>query len=133
LDFFLRIGQTMPEHLYLIIATKDNKRVAAALFIYDSHTIYGRYWGCLEYHPCLHFETAYYQALDFCIAEKIQTFEGGAQGEHKLARGFLPRKTFSAHYLNEPAFANAVANFLQREQGGIENYIDELNEHSPFK
>jgi predicted N-acyltransferase len=133
LDFFLRIGQTMPEHLYLIIATKDNKRIAAALFIYDSHTIYGRYWGCLEYHPCLHFETAYYQALDVCIAEKIQSFEGGAQGEHKLARGFLPRKTFSAHYLNEPTFANAVANFLQREQGGIENYIDELNEHSPFK
>lgn len=133
LDFFLRIGQTMPEHLYLIIATKDNKRIAAALFIYDSHTIYGRYWGSLEYHPCLHFETAYYQALDFCIAEKIQIFEGGAQGEHKLARGFLPRKTFSAHHLNEPAFADAVANFLQREQGGIENYIDELNEHSPFK
>ncbi len=133
LDFFLRIGQEMPKHLYLVIAILDGRRIAAALFIYDHQTIYGRYWGCLEHLPCLHFETAYYQALDFCISEKIQTFEGGAQGEHKLARGFLPHKTYSAHYLNEPAFANAVAHFLEREQGGIERYIDELNEHSPFK
>ncbi len=133
LDFFLRIGQEMPKHLYLVIAILDGRRIAAALFIYDHQTIYGRYWGCLEHLPCLHFETAYYQALDFCISEKIQTFEGGAQGEHKLARGFLPHKTYSAHYLNEPAFANAVAHFLEREQGGIESYIDELNEHSPFK
>lgn len=133
LDFFLRIGQEMPKHLYLVIAILDGRRIAAALFIYDHQTIYGRYWGCLEHLPCLHFETAYYQALDFCISEKIQTFEGGAQGEHKLARGFLPHKTYSAHYLNEPAFANAVAHFLEREQGGIESYIDELKEHSPFK
>lgn len=133
LDFFLRIGQEMPKHLYLVIAILDGRRIAAALFIYDHQTIYGRYWGCLEHLPCLHFETAYYQALDFCISEKIQTFEGGAQGEHKLARGFLPHKTYSAHYLNEPAFANAVAHFLEREQGGIERYMDELNEHSPFK
>nr|WP_315482124.1 GNAT family N-acetyltransferase [uncultured Undibacterium sp.] len=133
LDFFLRIGQEMPKHLYLVIAILDGRRIAAALFIYDHQTIYGRYWGCLEHLPCLHFETAYYRALDFCISEKIQTFEGGAQGEHKLARGFLPHKTYSAHYLNEPAFANAVAHFLEREQGGIERYMDELNEHSPFK
>jgi predicted N-acyltransferase len=133
LDFFLRIGRSMPEHIYLVIANQDGERIAAALFIYDKHTIYGRYWGSIKYLPCLHFETAYYQALEFCITEKIQTFEGGAQGEHKLARGFLPHKTYSAHYLNEPAFADAVAHFLEREQGGIDNYIDELKEHSPFK
>lgn len=133
LDFFLRIGQSMPDNILLIIASLDNERIAAALFIHDKTTIYGRYWGCLRHLPCLHFETAYYQALEFCIEEKIQIFEGGAQGEHKMARGFLPQKTYSAHFLNEPAFADAVAHFLQREQGGIDNYLDELHEHSPFK
>jgi predicted N-acyltransferase len=133
LDFFLRIGNSMPNNLYLIIASLEGERIAAALFVHDDHTLYGRYWGCLRNLPCLHFETAYYQALEFCIANKIQTFEGGAQGEHKMARGFLPHKTYSTHLLNEPAFADAVAHFLQREQGGIENYIDELEEHTPYK
>lgn len=133
LDFFLRIGKNMPDNLYLIIANLRSERIAAALFIHDDHTLYGRYWGCLHNLPCLHFETAYYQALEFCITNKIQTFEGGAQGEHKMARGFLPHKTYSTHLLNEPAFADAVAHFLQREQGGIENYIDELEEHTPYK
>lgn len=133
LDFFLLIGRTMPEHIYLIIASLNGERIAAALFIHDKHTLYGRYWGCLKHLPCLHFETAYYQALEFCIAEKIQVFEGGAQGEHKMARGFLPQKTYSAHFLQEPAFADAVAHFLQREHGGIDDYLDELKERNPFK
>jgi predicted N-acyltransferase len=133
LDFFLRIGQTMPKHILLIVAHLNHERIAAALFIHDKTRIYGRYWGCLQHLPCLHFETAYYQALAFCIDEEIQIFEGGAQGEHKMARGFLPQKTYSAHFLNEPAFADAVAHFLQREQGGIDNYLDELHEHTPFK
>ncbi len=133
LDFFQRIGASMPENILLIITILNHERIAAALFIHNKTTIYGRYWGSLQHLPCLHFETAYYQALEFCIEEKIQVFEGGAQGEHKMARGFLPQKTYSAHYLNEPAFADAVAHFLQREQGGIDNYIDELHEHTPFK
>jgi predicted N-acyltransferase len=99
----------------------------------DGGTLYGRYWGALEHIPCLHFETAYYQPLEFCIAEGIATFEGGAQGEHKMARGFLPTVTHSAHWLAHPAFADAVARFLERESGGIEAYVDELRERNPFK
>ena len=133
LDFFLRIGKSMPDNLYMIIASLEGEKIAAALFIHDTETLYGRYWGCLQHLPCLHFETAYYQPLEFCIATGIKVFEGGAQGEHKMARGFLPHKTYSAHFINEPAFANAVAHFLEREQGGVEEYIDELHAHSPYR
>lgn len=132
-DFFARVANTMPNNVTLIIANKADKAIASSLLIHDENTLYGRYWGCLESVSCLHFETAYYQAIEFCIQHKIATFEGGAQGEHKLARGFLPVKTFSAHLLAEPAFADAVSRFLEREQHGIDNYIDELNEHSPYK
>ena len=133
LDFFLRIGATMPENIHLIIARKGENRIAASLLIHDQHTVYGRYWGCLEHIPNLHFETAYYQAIEFCISTKINIFEGGAQGEHKMARGFLPTITYSAHFLAEAAFSTAVAQFLQRETGGIENYFNELDERAPFK
>jgi len=134
LDFFLHIGQTMPENILLIVALRDDEQpIASALNFYDEHTLYGRSWGTLEYHDGLHFETCYYQAIEFCIANKIATFEGGAQGEHKLARGFLPVTTWSAHWLAHPRFASAVEEFLQRETGGIERYVDELNENSPFK
>lgn len=133
LDFFLRIGRTMPENILLIVAERDNKPIASSLVIHDAHTLYGRYWGAIEDVPCLHFETAYYQPLDFCIAQKIACFEGGAQGEHKMARGFLPQKTWSAHWLAHPAFANAIERFLQQESGGIDAYIDELSERNPFK
>ena len=133
LDFFLRIGRTMPGNIRLVIAERDGVGIAAALLIHSEDTLYGRYWGALEHVPCLHFETAYYQPLEFCIAQKIATFEGGAQGEHKMARGFLPQKTWSAHWLAHPAFADAIERFLQRENGGIEAYIDELTERNPFK
>ncbi|WP_394778853.1 GNAT family N-acetyltransferase [Undibacterium sp.] len=133
LDFFLRIGQTMPENIHLIFAQKNGKPIASSLLIHTQKTVYGRYWGALEYIPCLHFETAYYQPLEFCIAEGIQVFEGGAQGEHKMARGFLPQKTFSAHWLAQPEFSDAVAVFLQREAGGMEDYISELNERAPYR
>jgi hypothetical protein len=133
LDFFLRIGRTMPGNIRLVIAERGGVGIAAALLIHTEDTLYGRYWGALEHVPCLHFETAYYQPLEFCIEQKIATFEGGAQGEHKMARGFLPQKTWSAHWLAHPAFFDAVKHFLQRENGGIENYIDELTERNPFK
>lgn len=132
LAFFRRLGETMPQNIRLIMAARNGQRIASSLLIYDKHTLYGRYWGCLETVSCLHFETAYYQALEFCISTGIQTFEGGAQGEHKLARGFLPHRTLSAHWLKHPAFANAIADYLQRETDGIEHYFDELNEHSPY-
>jgi predicted N-acyltransferase len=133
LDFFLRIGATMPQHILLVVAEQHGKPIASSLLIHTKHTLYGRYWGSLKEVPCLHFETAYYQPLEFCIANGIESFEGGAQGEHKMARGFLPQKTWSAHWLAHPAFADAIEQFLRRESGGIDSYIDELNERSPFK
>ncbi|OWY31068.1 GNAT family N-acetyltransferase [Herbaspirillum robiniae] len=133
LDFFRCIGQAMPQHLLLTIARREGKPIASSLTVYDRDTLYGRYWGALEHVPCLHFETAYYQPLEFCIAEKITWFEGGAQGEHKMARGFLPQKTWSAHWLAHPGFYDAVEHFLQREGGGIDDYLSELNERNPFR
>ncbi len=133
LEFFRRLGRTMPQHLLLVLAERDGKPIASALNIYSADTLYGRYWGALEFVPCLHFEACYYQALEFCIEQRIGLFEGGAQGEHKLARGFLPVKTLSAHWLAHAQFADAVERFLAREHLGIERYVDELNEHSPFK
>ncbi|MBS0309295.1 MAG: N-acetyltransferase [Proteobacteria bacterium] len=133
LDFFQRIGATMPQHILLVIAERDEKPIAASLLIHDRHTLYGRYWGALEQVPCLHFETAYYQPLEFCIRNGIGSFEGGAQGEHKMARGFLPQQTWSAHWLAHAEFADAIERYLQREAGGMAAYIDELHERNPFK
>lgn len=133
LDFFLRLGATMPQHMLLIIAEREGRPIASSLLIHTDKTLYGRYWGALENHPCLHFETAYYQPLEFCIAQRIECFEGGAQGEHKMARGFLPQKTWSAHWLAHPAFADAIERFLERETGGMDSYIDELSERTPFR
>ena len=133
LDFFQCIGASMPQHIRLIVAEKDGVPIASSLLIHDEQTVYGRYWGALQHIDCLHFETAYYQPLEFCIAAKMACFEGGAQGEHKMARGFLPQKTWSAHWLAHPVFSDAIEDFLKRESGGIDSYIDELNERNPFK
>ncbi|NIE57524.1 MULTISPECIES: GNAT family N-acetyltransferase [unclassified Burkholderia] len=138
LDFFRTIGATMPENLLLVIAEAGGQPIASALAVYrrgenGGGTLYGRYWGALEHVPCLHFETAYYQLLEFCIEAGLDTFEGGAQGEHKLARGFLPTVTHSAHWLAHPAFSDAVARFLERETEHIHAYVDELREHDPFR
>lgn len=133
LAFFLRIGASMPQNILLIVAERDGQPIASSLLIHTDQTLYGRYWGTIEEVPCLHFETAYYQPLEFCIAQRIQCFEGGAQGEHKMARGFLPQKTWSAHWLAQPAFADAIERFLQQEHGGIDSYIDELHENNPFR
>jgi predicted N-acyltransferase len=133
LDFFQRIGRSMPDNILLVIAEREGRPIAASLVIHNADTLFGRYWGELEHLPCLHFETAYYQPLEFCIEQKIGVFEGGAQGEHKMARGFLPTRTWSAHWLAHPAFSDAIERFLERESGGIDDYIDELNERNPFK
>ncbi|MBD8532151.1 MULTISPECIES: GNAT family N-acetyltransferase [unclassified Massilia] len=133
LDFWRRIGRTMPENILLVIAEREHQAIAASLVIHSADTLYGRYWGELEHVPCLHFEAAYYQPLEFCIEQGIKTFEGGAQGEHKMARGFLPTRTFSAHWLAHPSFADAIERFLEREAGGIDDYMSELNERNPFK
>ena len=132
-EFFHRLGATMQRQTLLVIATLEGRPIASALNFSTESTLYGRSWGALEYHPCLHFETCYYQAIEFCIARKIKVFEGGAQGEHKLARGFLPVTTQSAHWLAHPEFSRAVENYLQQETSAISEYVGELNNRSPFK
>jgi predicted N-acyltransferase len=133
LDFFRAIGRAMPENILLIVAAREGQPIAASLNIHNGRRLCGRYWGALEYRPALHFETCYYQVIDFCIARGIASFEGGAQGEHKIARGLLPVETHSAHWLAQPQFAAAIGDFLLRESRGIAAYVDELGAHSPFK
>ena len=134
-DFFARLAQTMPQHWLLFIAERGGERIAAPLVAIDpaQGVAYGRYWGAVEHVPLLHFEACYYQPLDWCIAQRYRRFEGGAQGEHKMARGLLPVRTNSAHWLAHPRFASAVSDFLEREGAGIDAYVDELRERNPFK
>ncbi len=133
LDFFLRLGALLREHVVMIVAERDGARIAASLLLRDAHSLYGRYWGAIEYVPLLHFECCYYQPIEYAIARGLAIFEGGAQGEHKLFRGLLPVETASAHWLADARFARAVEAFLEREGHGIARYVDELCEHSPFK
>lgn len=132
-EFFKIIAKTMPENILLVLAYKDSAPIASALNFYDQNTLYGRYWGCLEHVSNLHFEVCYYQAQEFCITEKINYFEGGAQGEHKLARGFKPKATCSFHKIAHPQFAKAIEDFVIREAQGIAQYTNELEERAPFK
>jgi predicted N-acyltransferase len=134
-SFFISLADTMPNNLHLIVASKDGERIACSLLIVDKTNAkaYGRYWGSIKYVDCLHFETAYYQAIEYCIRENIQVFEGGAQGEHKMARGFMPTTIHSAHWIANPQFSEAIKLFLRREHAGIAAYVDELSEHSPLK
>ena len=131
--FFLQIGESMADNLLMVIAYRDRRPIAAALALFDDQRLYGRYWGAIEFVPCMHFETSYYQMIEFAIEHKLKVFEGGAQGEHKLARGFEPVTTYSSHWLAHPAFADAVERYLQRESGGIDAYVDELNERSALR
>ena len=133
LDFFLRVGKSMAKHMVLVLAERAGRAIAASLLVRDEKTLYGRYWGALEYVPLLHFECCYYSPIDFAIQNKMQVFEGGAQGEHKIFRGLMPVETRSAHWLAHPRFARAVEQFLEREGAGIARYVDELREHSPFR
>jgi predicted N-acyltransferase len=134
-DFFIQMAREMPANWLLFIASKDGARIAASLIAIDPlrKAAFGRYWGAVEHVPCLHFEACYYGPLAWCIEHGYQRFEGGAQGEHKMARGLLPVQTWSAHWLAHPQFARAVADFLEREGAGVESYLDELNERRPFK
>jgi uncharacterized protein len=134
-DFFTLMASTMAQNWLLFTAWKEGVRVATSLIAIDPErkTAFGRYWGAVEHIPCLHFEACYYQPLAWCIANNYQRFEGGAQGEHKMARGLLPVQTWSAHWLAHPQFAQAVGNFLEHEGAGINNYMSELNERRPFK
>jgi predicted N-acyltransferase len=134
-DFFARMAATMPGHWLMFVASRDGEPIAASLIAIDREhrAAWGRYWGCVEPVPCLHFEACYYQPLAWCLANGIERFEGGAQGEHKMARGLLPVKTWSAHWLRDERFASAVADFLAAEGQGVDAYVSELRERNPFK
>ena len=157
-DFFRRMERTMPENWLLFVAEHSGLPIATSLIAVSARAnyangqsddenqleqlmdkpapnlvAYGRYWGALARVDCLHFEACYYQPLQWCIAHSFQRFEGGAQGEHKMARALLPVKTTSAHWLAHPSFADAIERFLEREGAGIDNYLDELEQRSPFK
>jgi uncharacterized protein len=146
-DFFARMASAMPENWLLFVAEREGRPIASSLIAIGAYSTeakglngteiarvaYGRYWGALESVDCLHFEACYYQPLQWCIANGYQRFEGGAQGEHKMARALMPVQTTSTHWLAHPAFADAVARFLEREGQGIQNYLDDLQQRSPFK
>ena len=136
-DFFRRMQADMPENWLLFIAEREGAPIACSLIAIqqtsDEKVAYGRYWGALERVDCLHFEACYYQPLAWCIAHGITRFEGGAQGEHKMARALMPVSTTSAHWLARPDFSDAVERFLAREGAGIANYMEHLENRSPFR
>ena len=134
-DFFARMAQDMAANWLMFVARREGQPVAVSLIAIDrAHgAAWGRYWGCTQPLPCVHFEACYYQPLAWCLQEGFMRFEGGAQGEHKMARGLLPVKTYSAHWLRDERFASAVADFLAAEGQGIDQYVDELRERNPFK
>ena len=133
LNFFLTLARKSPHNLLLVLAEKEGERVASALNIRGENALYGRYWGTTRFVSGLHFEVCYYQALEHCIKNRIGRFEGGAQGEHKLSRGLEPVTTYSAHWLAHPQFRAAITEYLEKESQGVSSYVNELNDHSPFK
>jgi predicted N-acyltransferase len=134
-EFFGAMARTMARYWVLFVARREGEPIAASLVAIDPdrRAAWGRYWGCVEPLPCLHFEACYYQPLAWCLKQGYKRFEGGAQGEHKMARGLLPVETASAHWLRDDRFAAAVADFLASEGAGIGQYVDELRERNPFK
>lgn len=131
--FFSEIGKHMADKVVLFMCKRAGRYIAGALNFLGPDTIYGRQWGCIEDHPCLHFETCYYRAIDYAIKHKLSCVEAGAQGAHKLARGYAPVRTFSAHYIHNDGFKDAVANFLNHERAGIADEIEYLGSKTPFK
>ena len=133
LQFFLRLSSDMPESIVMFKAMLDDRPIAASLSLKNEERLFGRYWGSEIYVPGLHFETCYYQGIAYCIEHELKIFEGGVQGEHKLARGLLPVETYSNHWLAHPEFSAAIANFIERESKNVERYIDDLNSAAPYK
>ncbi|MEP3484338.1 MAG: GNAT family N-acetyltransferase [Sneathiella sp.] len=131
--FFDLIGSAMGEDVILFMVKREGRYIAAALNFKSEDCLYGRYWGCIEDHRFLHFETCYYRAIDYAIEHGIKRVEAGAQGPHKLARGYLPTKTYSAHWMQDPGFQDAVAEFLKAETRDMDAEIHYLTKHSPFK
>ena len=131
--FFDCVQDTMRDDVVLVLAERNGRYVAGALNFIGRETLFGRYWGCLEHHSCLHFELCYYRAIDFAIEHGLARVEAGAQGEHKLARGYLPTQTHSLHWIGHPGFAEAVERFLKAERAAVEEDIEILTAYGPFK
>jgi predicted N-acyltransferase len=131
--FFRKIAQSMSDRVHVLFALRDERAIAMSFFLSGGAKLYGRYWGCVEEVPGLHFEAAYYQGIDFCIEHGIRVFESGAQGEHKISRGFVPSETRSFHYVRNKAFREAIAEFLDRENRGLDEYREQLAMHDPFR
>lgn len=132
-SFFGKLADGLQEGFQVCIASREGEPLAMSLFLSGGGRLYGRYWGCLEDIPALHFESAYYQGIEYAIRNGIDVFESGAQGEHKVARGFMPEKTRSFHYIRNESFRTAIATFLEREQHWLDDYRDELLRHSPYR
>lgn len=131
--FFSLLGEAMPEACLLVFAKRNDEYIAGALNLIGGDCLYGRYWGTTEHLPCLHFELCYYQAIEYAIRNRLSRVEAGAQGEHKLARGYLPVATHSVHWLRDPAFSNAVEEYLEREKRAIQHINTELSAFAPYK
>jgi predicted N-acyltransferase len=132
-EFFSRVGQTMSDQILLVAARRAGRRIAGALNFMGEGVLFGRNWGCAEFVPFLHFETCYYQAIEFAIARGLAKVEAGAQGAHKLLRGYMPAATYSAHYIAHPGLRRAVDDYLAREREAVAEHIGELAEHGPFR
>jgi predicted N-acyltransferase len=131
--FYDQIGETMPKDVLLLMARRDGKWIAGAINFIGSDTLFGRHWGAVEHHPFLHFEVCYYQAIDFAIRRGLKRVEAGAQGEHKIARGYLPQTTYSAHYIADPALRRAIRDYLKQERSYVREAVRELTEAGPFR
>jgi predicted N-acyltransferase len=132
-EFFARIGESLRDRIVLMLARGNDGYVAGALNLKSSQALYGRNWGCLEEYKFLHFELCYYQAIDYAIAHGLARVEAGAQGEHKIQRGYLPTETWSAHWIGDPRLRSAIADFLERERAHIVHEKNALDELSPFR
>lgn len=132
-DFFETIGRELPDQVLVILAEDDGDPVAAAVFLVGRDTLYGRYWGSRGQYDALHFETCYYQGIDYCIEHGLARFEPGTQGEHKISRGFLPVQVTSAHWLAQPEFFSAIGDYVDEEARHVEQYMRAVDEHSPYR
>lgn len=132
-DFFVELSRRCPDSILVVLAEYQGATEAAAIFFDGPDTLYGRYWGSNAHHNALHFETCYYQGIDYCIANGRKCFEPGTQGEHKISRGFSPVETWSAHWLARPEFFAAIGDYLDEEKSHIDRYINAVNEHTPYK
>jgi predicted N-acyltransferase len=132
-EFYSRAGETMRDRIVLVMAKRAGRFIAGAINFIGSHTLFGRHWGSVEHHPFLHFELCYYQAIDFAIAHKLKTVEAGAQGEHKIARGYMPKTTHSAHYIADPALRRAIADYLVRERAYVAAAGAEMAAMAPYR